>query len=62
MTTGQADRVETDESGNEEYDSDTIDHGEEHDSSDVILAFINSDEEDANDRPNITHAPRTSHN
>ena len=53
---------ETDESGNDEYDRDTTNPGEEDDSSDVILAFINSDEEDANDRPNITHAPRTSHN
>ena len=47
------DSVETDESGNEEYDSDTIDPGEELDSSDITLAFINSDEEDANDRPNV---------
>ena len=51
-----ADSVETDESGNEEYDSDTIDPGEEHDSSDMIVAFINSDEEDANDRPNATRS------
>ena len=51
-----ADSIETDESGNEEYDSDTIDPGEEHDSSDIILAFINSDEEDANDRPNVTRS------
>ena len=51
-----ADSIETDESGNEEYDSDTIDPGEEDDSSDIILAFINSDEEDANDRPNATRS------
>ena len=51
-----ADSVETDESGNEEYDSDPTDPGEEDDSSDMILAFINSDEEDANDRPNATRS------
>ena len=50
------DRIETDERGNEEYDSDTIDPGEEGDSSDIILAFINSDEEDANDKPNVTRS------
>ena len=33
---------------NAKYDSDAIDSGGEDDSSDVILAFINSDEEDAN--------------
>ena len=53
---------ETDESANDEYDRDITNPGEDDDSSDVILAFINSDEEDANDRPNITHAPKTSHN
>ena len=51
-----ADSIETDESGNEEYDRDTTDPGKEHDSSDVILPFINSDEEDANDRPNATRS------
>ena len=34
----------------------TTDPGEEDDSSDIILAFINSDEEDANDRPNATRS------
>ena len=36
----------------------TIDSGGEDDSSDVILAFINSDEEDANERPNATCSGR----
>ena len=48
-----ADSSQTDESDNDEYDSDAIDSGGD-DSSDVILAFINSDEEDANDRLNAT--------
>ena len=39
-----------DESDNVEYDSDGIDSEGEDDSSDVILALINSDEEDANHR------------
>ena len=51
-----ADSVETDESGNEQYYSDPTGPGEEHDSSDTILAFINSDEEDDNDRPNATRS------
>ena len=34
----------------------TTDPGEEDDSSDIILSFINSDEEDANDRPNATRS------
>ena len=38
----------------DEYDSYAIDSGGEDDSSDVILEFINSDEEDANNRPNAT--------
>ena len=40
-----ADSSETDESDNE-YEGDAIDSGGEYDSSDVVLAFINSDEED----------------
>ena len=51
-----ADRSETDESDNEEYDSAAIDSGGEDDSSGVILAPINSDEEGANDRPNATRS------
>ena len=43
----RADSSETDESDNEEYDRDAIDSRAEYDSSDVILAFINSDEEGA---------------
>ena len=43
----RADSSETDESENEEYDRDAIDSRAEYDSSDVILAFINSDEEGA---------------
>ena len=53
-----ADSSETDESDNVEYDSDDIDSGGHDDSSDLILAFIKSDEEDANDRPNATHSGR----
>ena len=49
-----ADSSETDKSGNEEYDRDTSDPGKKDDSSDIILAFINSDEEDAYDRPKTT--------
>ena len=49
-----ADSSETDESDN--YDA--IYSGGEGDSSDVILAFINADEEDANDRPNATRSGR----
>ena len=48
----------TDESDNDEYDSDAIDSRGEDDSSDVILAFINSNEEDANERPNATRSGR----
>ena len=44
-----ADGSETDESGNYQHGSDAIVSGREDDSSDVILAFINSDEEDANE-------------
>ena len=44
-----ADGSETDESGNYQHGSDAIDSGREDDSSYVILAFINSDEEDANE-------------
>ena len=51
-----ADSSETDESDNDEYDSDAIDPGGEDDSSDVVLAFINSDEEDASYRPNATRS------
>jgi len=54
-----AESSETDESDNDEYDSDAIDSGGEDDSSDVIVAFINSDEEDANERPNATRSRRT---
>ena len=39
-------------------DSDAIDSGGEDNSSDVILAFINSDEQDANERPKATHSGR----
>ena len=53
-----ADSSERDESDNDEYDSDAIDSGGEDDSNDVILAFINSDEEDANERPNATRSGR----
>ena len=53
-----ADSSETDESDNDEYDSDAIDYGGEDDSIDVILAFTNSDEEDANERPNATRSGR----
>ena len=51
-----ADSSETDESDNDENDNDAIDSGGEDDSSDVILAFINSDEEDTNERPNATRS------
>ena len=53
-----ADSSETDESDNIEYDSDSIDSVGHDDSSDLILAFIKSDEEDANDRPNATRSGR----
>jgi len=49
---------EADESDNDEYDSYAIDCREQDDLSDVILAFINSDEEDDNDRPNATRSGR----
>ena len=39
-----ADSSETYESDKNEYESDAIDSGAEDDSSDVVLAFINSDE------------------
>ena len=53
-----AESSETDESENGEYDSDTIGSGGEEDSSDVILAFISSHEEDANIRPNAKRSGR----
>jgi len=53
-----ADSSEMDESDNDEYDSDAIDSRGEDDSGDVILAFINSDEEDANERLNATRSER----
>ena len=52
-----ADSSETDESDNE-YEGDAIDPGGEDDSSDVVLAFVNSNEDDANDRPNATRSER----
>ena len=53
-----ADSSETDERENDEYDIDAIDSGVD-DSSDVILALIcDSDEEDANERPNATCSGR----
>jgi len=48
------DSSETDERHNEVYDSDATDSRGKDVSSDVILAFINSDEEDANHRPKAT--------
>jgi len=42
----------------DEYESDTIDSRGEDDSSDVILAFINSDEEDVNKRLNAIRSGR----
>ena len=45
-----ADSSETDVSDNDEYDSDDL--------RDVILEFINSDEEDANERPNAIRSGR----
>ena len=53
-----ADSSETDESDDDEYDSDAMVSGGEDDSSDVILAFSNLDEEDANDRPNARRSGR----
>ena len=53
-----ADSRKTDESDNDEYDSNAIDSGGADGSSDVILAFINLDEEDANYRPNATSSGR----
>jgi len=49
---------ETDESDSNKYDSNAVDFRGEDDLSDVILAFINSDEEDANERPNSTRSGR----
>ena len=46
------------ESDNDEHDSYAIDSGGEDDSSDVILAFLYSDEEDANYKPNATRSGR----
>ena len=40
-----ADSSRTDKSDNDEYDSNAIDSGGEDDSSDIILAFINSNED-----------------
>ena len=48
------DSSETDESDNHEYYSGDIDSAGKQ--NDVILAFINSDEEDANKRPNATRS------
>ena len=48
-----------DQSDNDEYGSDAIDSGGEDESSDVIFAFINIDEEDANERPNPTRSGQT---
>ena len=53
-----ADSSKTDESDNDEYDGNAIDSGGANDSSDVILAFTNLDEEDANDKPNATRSGR----
>ena len=53
------DSSKTDESDNDEYDSNALDSGGADRSSDVILAFINLDEEDANDK---CHTLRASHN
>ena len=53
-----ADSSETEESDNDERNSDAINSGGEDDPSDVTLAFINSDEEDANDRPKATRSGR----
>ena len=50
------DSRQTDKSDSDKYDSDAIDSGGEGDPRDVILAFINSDEEDANERPNATRS------
>ena len=48
-------RVSADSSEmNESVNGDAIDSEGEDDSSDVVLAFINSDEEDTNERPNTT--------
>lgn len=47
-------RASAESSDKDEYDINAIDSGGGDDSSDVILAFINSDEDDANDRPNAT--------
>ena len=53
-----ANSSETVESDNDELDSYAIDSGGEDDSSDVTLAFIYSDEEDASGRPNATRSGR----
>ena len=53
-----ADSSETDGSDNVEYDTHGIDSVGHDDSSDFILAFIKSDEEDGNDRPNATRSGR----
>ena len=60
MTCSRAsvDSNETDKSDNNEYDSDAIDYEGADDSSDVILVFISSDEEDVNKRPNATSSGR----
>ena len=50
----RVDSSETDERDNDSYDSDATDSGGKGDSRDVILAFINSNEEDANHRPKAT--------
>ena len=53
-----ADSSETDERDNDEYESDATDAGGKGDSSNVILAFTNSDEEDTNHRPKATSSGR----
>ena len=54
----RASSSETVESDNDELDSYATDSGGEDDSSDVTLAFIYSDEEDASDKPNATRSGR----
>lgn len=53
-----AESSERDERDKDEYDINAIHFGGGDDSSDVILVFINSDEKDANDRPNATRLRR----
>ena len=51
-------RASVDNSETDGGDSNAIDSGTEDDSGDVILAFIDSDEQDASDRPNATRSGR----